>query len=86
MCTSTEPTLIHARSHLKSDIGHLDGRGGGSRYIMGSGNAMEVSSAGTWNGVVMAAPKKGAVSQKGPNGARAAHGPHLWSCSDKAGH
>uniref|UniRef100_A0A8D1KZW0 Hflx-type G domain-containing protein n=1 Tax=Sus scrofa TaxID=9823 RepID=A0A8D1KZW0_PIG len=27
------------RSHLKSDIGHLDGRGGGSRYIMGSGES-----------------------------------------------
>uniref|UniRef100_A0A8D0VMW9 Hflx-type G domain-containing protein n=1 Tax=Sus scrofa TaxID=9823 RepID=A0A8D0VMW9_PIG len=39
MCTSTEPTLIHARSHLKSDVGRLDGRGGGSRYIMGSGES-----------------------------------------------
>uniref|UniRef100_A0A480U0G9 Putative GTP-binding protein 6 n=1 Tax=Sus scrofa TaxID=9823 RepID=A0A480U0G9_PIG len=27
------------RSHLKSDVGRLDGRGGGSRYIMGSGES-----------------------------------------------
>lgn len=44
------------RSNLKNNVARLDSRGGGSRYIMGSGNVSKVLSSDAENGMSQRPP------------------------------
>lgn len=77
---STELPCSHDRSNLKNMVAHPDGRGGSSRYIMGSGNVSAVCSPAAGKGEVPAAsPGKGTTSLHDPDAAGAVHGPRLRS-------
>ena len=74
---SPEPARFHARSHLKNDVAHLGGRGGGSRHIMGSGTVSDVLSPGAQKGGVSWPPPL----QRGRRPSEVLTGPHPWSQS-----
>ena len=76
LALSTETPPFHGRSHLSSTT-RLDGRGGGSRYIMGSGNVRSCHRVLRRGYATAATLRKGTAALKDPSGAACdpVHGP-----------